>query len=89
MVGQEPLKLFILVRIQVSQPTRAPESVKGLERDKCAQVAFESQPGIVGVAVGYILFIGFMRIYRNISHYWDMSANPILQYIAERPQIDA
>jgi len=30
-----------------------------------------------------------MRIYRNISHYWDMSANPILQYIAERPQIDA
>ena len=42
----------------------------------------------VGVAIGYILFIGFVRIYRHIFHNWERSANPILRYIAERPQID-
>ena len=42
----------------------------------------------VGVAIGYILFVGFVRIYRHISHNWEISANPILLYIAERPQMD-
>ncbi len=42
----------------------------------------------VGVAIGYILFVGFVRIYRHISHNWAVAANPILRYIAERPQID-
>jgi glycopeptide antibiotics resistance protein len=42
----------------------------------------------VGVAIGYILFVGFVRIYRHISKNWKISANPILHYIAERPQID-
>jgi len=42
----------------------------------------------VGVAIGYILFIGFVRFYRHISHPWKVSAKPILRYIAERPQID-
>lgn len=42
----------------------------------------------VGVAIGYILFVGFVRIYRPISDKWEISANPILRYIAERPQID-
>lgn len=42
----------------------------------------------VGVAIGYILFVGFVRIYRHISHNWEVSANPILRYIADRPQID-
>lgn len=42
----------------------------------------------VGVAVGYILFIGFMRIYRYTFHNWNKSTNPILRYIAKRPQID-
>ncbi len=42
----------------------------------------------VGVAIGYILFVGFVRIYRHISHNWEISAYPILRYIAERPQID-
>jgi len=41
----------------------------------------------VGVAIGYILFVGFVRIYRHISYNWEISANPILRYIAERPQI--
>lgn len=39
----------------------------------------------VGVAIGYILLIGFVRIYRHVSHDWEISANPILRYIAERP----
>jgi glycopeptide antibiotics resistance protein len=42
----------------------------------------------LGVAIGYILFVGFVRIYRYMSHNWEISANPILRYIAERPQID-
>jgi glycopeptide antibiotics resistance protein len=42
----------------------------------------------VGVTIGYILFVGVMRLYRHISHNWELSANPLLQYIAERPQID-
>jgi glycopeptide antibiotics resistance protein len=43
----------------------------------------------VGVAIGGTLFVGFMRIFRHISHNWEISANPnpILRYIAERPQI--
>lgn len=40
----------------------------------------------LGAAVGYILFIGFMRIYLYISRQWNIPANPILQYIAQRPQ---
>lgn len=40
-----------------------------------------------GVAIGYILFVGFVRMYRHISHNGEISTNPILRYIAERPQI--
>ena len=29
----------------------------------------------VGVAIGYVLFIGFVRIYRRISRNWQMSAH--------------
>jgi glycopeptide antibiotics resistance protein len=43
---------------------------------------------IVGVVIGYLLFVGFVRIYRHIAHNWETSANPILRYISERPQID-
>jgi glycopeptide antibiotics resistance protein len=42
----------------------------------------------IGVAIGYLLFVGFVRIYRLISPNWKVSANPILRHIAERPQID-
>jgi glycopeptide antibiotics resistance protein len=42
----------------------------------------------LGVAIGYILFVGFVRLYHHISHNWESSANPVLRYIAERPQID-
>jgi glycopeptide antibiotics resistance protein len=42
----------------------------------------------IGAAIGYSLFVGFVRIYRRISHHWKIEANPILRYIAERPQVD-
>jgi glycopeptide antibiotics resistance protein len=41
----------------------------------------------IGVSIGYLLFVAFVRAYRRISHHWEVSANPILRYIAERPQI--
>ncbi len=41
----------------------------------------------LGVAIGYVLFVGFVHIYRHISHSREISANPILRHIAERPQI--
>jgi len=42
----------------------------------------------VGVAVGYILFLGFMRIFSYMSRNWKIAENPIARYIAERPQIN-
>ena len=39
----------------------------------------------VGVAIGYVLFVGFVRIYRHVSPNGKISANPILRYIAHRP----
>lgn len=41
----------------------------------------------MGVALGYILFLGFVSIYRSTSRNWETSTNPILRYIGERPQI--
>lgn len=42
----------------------------------------------LGVAIGYMLFVGFIRNYRHIFRDWKILENPILRYIAERPQID-
>ncbi len=42
-----------------------------------------------GAAIGYLLFILFIRIYRNGSRSWKIGKHPILRYIAERPQGDA
>ena len=42
----------------------------------------------LGVLIGYMLFVGFVRVYRRISRDWKIAAHPILRYIAERPQID-
>lgn len=42
----------------------------------------------VGVAIGYVLFVGFVRICRHIAPRWKIGANPIVRYITERPQID-
>jgi glycopeptide antibiotics resistance protein len=41
-----------------------------------------------GAAIGYLLFVGFMRVYRHISRQWKVSENPILRHIAERPQVE-
>lgn len=40
-----------------------------------------------GVAVGYILFVGFVRLCRYTIRNWKMRENPILRYIVGRPQI--
>jgi glycopeptide antibiotics resistance protein len=40
----------------------------------------------LGVTIGYILFVQFMRVYRRVFRSWRIS-NPILRYIAERPQV--
>lgn len=42
----------------------------------------------LGAALGYILFIGFVRIYRHLAPKEERSTNPLLRHIAERPQID-
>jgi glycopeptide antibiotics resistance protein len=41
----------------------------------------------LGVIVGYILFVGFVRVYRHVSLHWKISAHPISRYITERPQV--
>lgn len=40
----------------------------------------------LGVALGYMLFVGFIRIYRHVLGNRKVLANPILGYIADRPQ---
>lgn len=42
----------------------------------------------VGVVAGYLLFIGFVRLYRHASRDWSAGAHPILRHIAERPQAE-
>ncbi len=42
----------------------------------------------IGVVIGYILFVGFMRFCRYIFRNHGLPANLILQYIAERPQVE-
>ena len=42
----------------------------------------------IGVLIGYMLFVGFVRVYSRLSQNRKISANPILRYIALRPQID-
>lgn len=40
----------------------------------------------IGVAVGYLLFVGFMHLYRHVSRNKEMSGNPIHRHIIERTQ---
>lgn len=41
----------------------------------------------IGVAIGYILFAQFVHIYRLMFPNWKTLTNPILRYVATRPQI--
>jgi len=40
----------------------------------------------MGAAIGYILFLGFVRGYRRLTRDWKISRGSISRYIAERPQ---
>jgi glycopeptide antibiotics resistance protein len=42
----------------------------------------------IGVTVGYMFFIVFVHVYRYITRNWETPINPILRYIAERPQVN-
>ncbi len=42
----------------------------------------------IGVVIGYMLFVGFVRYFRRILRNSKILANPILQYIADRPVVD-
>lgn len=42
----------------------------------------------VGAAVGYLLFVRFMRAYRRMHGNGRVAANPVSRYIAERPQVE-
>ena len=42
----------------------------------------------IGAATGYLLFILFIRIYRNHFRSWKIVKHPILRYITDRPQRD-
>lgn len=41
-----------------------------------------------GVAIGYVLFVAFIRLYRLVFPNGKAVSNPILRYIAERPQAE-
>lgn len=42
----------------------------------------------VGVGIGYLLFVGFVRTYRNVSKNRKISKHPVSRHIHERPQVD-
>jgi glycopeptide antibiotics resistance protein len=42
----------------------------------------------LGVVIGYILFVGFVRIFQHLSQNRKISGNPIVEYIVERSQIN-
>jgi glycopeptide antibiotics resistance protein len=41
----------------------------------------------LGTAIGYMIFVGFIRIFRNVFRH-GMPTNSILRYITERPQLE-
>lgn len=41
----------------------------------------------LGVAIGYILFPGFVRLYGRVVHNRRVAESPISRFIAERPQV--
>lgn len=42
----------------------------------------------LGAAIGYASFVAFMHFFFRLSPKWKISAHPVLQHIAERPQAD-
>jgi glycopeptide antibiotics resistance protein len=40
-----------------------------------------------GAAIGYVMFVGFTRLYRRLSRDWGIGMNPISRHITERPQV--
>lgn len=40
-----------------------------------------------GVAIGYLLFVGFVRVCRRIVHKRTVSKNALVEYITTRPQL--
>lgn len=42
----------------------------------------------IGTAIGYILFIGFLRVFRQKFESQDISKHTILKYIIKRPQVE-
>jgi glycopeptide antibiotics resistance protein len=84
------MKRIVAIGVLFSVAIELLQLVTGLMADITFRVADINDVifNTVGVAIGYILFVGFVRIYRHISHNWEISANPILRYIAERPQIN-
>jgi glycopeptide antibiotics resistance protein len=41
---------------------------------------------MIGVSIGYMLFVAFMHVYRHAFRNREISANPILRYVDQRPQ---
>lgn len=41
-----------------------------------------------GVAIGYVLFIAFIHLHRQVFWSWKTLTNPVLLYIGERPQVE-
>ena len=42
----------------------------------------------IGVVIGYILFVGFVRTYRNVAKSRKISTHPLSLHIHNRPQVD-
>ena len=66
MVGHLPLEEVILVRVQVWQPTRAPEFVKGLERSGRVRVPGKATKSCIARDTSKLLIFPYQRYNVNI-----------------------
>lgn len=82
------LKKVVLAGVLVSIVIEFLQFVTGLMGNTSFRVADINDVifNTAGVAIGYILFVIFIRVFRNTVQMRKISANPIVRYMIERPQ---
>jgi glycopeptide antibiotics resistance protein len=83
------MKIVVVVGLFFSIGIEFLQLVTGLAENTTFRVADINDLifNTVGVAIGYVLFVGFVRNYRHIFRNKKIS-HPVLRYITDRPQID-
>lgn len=84
------LKKVVIVGLLLSIAIESLQLITGFMANTTFRVADVNDLifNTLGVAIGYVIFVGFVHIYRQIFHNWKTLSNPIVRYIADRPQVN-